>query len=99
MALMQVTVIPLGTQSPGVGEYIADIIAVLDREGFPYELTDMGTTIAGPPEDLFPLAAKLHNVPFEKGVKRVVTHITLDDRRDKTVSLGEKIAAVKAHLA
>ena len=99
MALMHLTIIPLGTNSPSVGEYVADIQKVLEKSGFPYELTDMGTIIEGNTEDLLKLAARLSEMPFLKGINRVVTQISLDDRRDKKVSIGAKKAAVADRLA
>jgi len=98
MALMHLTIIPLGTNSPSVGEYVADIQKVLEKSGFPYELTDMGTIIEGNTEDLLKLAARLSEMPFLKGINRVVTQISLDDRRDKKVSIGAKKAAVADRL-
>ncbi|MCD6388792.1 MAG: thiamine-binding protein, partial [Desulfobulbaceae bacterium] len=41
---------------------------------------------------------KIHELPFLKGAQRVVTQITMDDRRDKKVSIGDKVAAVKTLL-
>jgi len=99
MALMHLTIIPLGTNSPSVGEYVADIQKVLEKSGFPYELTDMGTIIEGNAEDLLKLAAQLAERPFSKGANRVVTQISLDDRRDKKVSIGAKKASVADYLA
>jgi uncharacterized protein (TIGR00106 family) len=99
MALMHLTIIPLGTNSPSVGEYIADIQKILEKSGFPYELTDMGTIIEGNTKDLLKLAAQLAEMPFSRGVNRVVTQISLDDRRDKKVSIGAKKASVADRLA
>jgi len=99
MAIMQLTIIPLGTQTPSVGRYVADIEQALQREGVPHTLTDMGTIIEGDPQELLALAAQLHGLPFAHGVQRVVTQIVLDERRDKDVKLGDKIAAVQARLA
>lgn len=98
MAIMQLTIIPLGTQTPSVGQYVADIQQTLRREGFPHELTDMGTIIEGEPQELLALAARLHALPFVHGAQRVVTQVVLDERRDKTVKLGDKTAAVQARL-
>jgi len=98
MALMHLTVIPMGTKSPSVGEYVADIQKVLEKKGFPYDLTDMGTIVEGSTEDLLKLAAQLAELPFSKGVNRVVTQISLDDRRDKKVSIGTKTASVAEYL-
>jgi uncharacterized protein (TIGR00106 family) len=97
MALMHLTVIPLGTASPSVGEYVADIQTVLEKSGFPY-MTDMGTIVEGSSKELLALAAQLSELPFSKGIQRVVTQISLDDRRDKKAALGDKILSVAARL-
>ncbi|MFC1837743.1 MTH1187 family thiamine-binding protein [Thermodesulfobacteriota bacterium] len=95
---MHLTIVPLGTGSPSVGEYVADIQKSLEQSGFSYELTDMGTIIEGSAGDLLKLAAQLAEIPFSKGAVRVSTQISLDDRRDKRVSLGDKIASVAERL-
>jgi len=99
MALMHITIIPLGTGSPSVGEYIADIQKALENSGFPFKLTDMGTIVEGGSKELLALAARLAEMPFNKGAHRVVTQISLDDRRDKKVGLGDKLASVADLLA
>ena len=98
MALMHLTIIPLGTGSASVGEYVVDIQKALDKSGLPYTLTDMGTTVEGSSKELLILAGQLSEIPFSKGVQRVVTQISLDDRRDKKIELGDKIASVAARL-
>ncbi|MDH3328696.1 MAG: MTH1187 family thiamine-binding protein [Desulfobulbaceae bacterium] len=94
MALMQITVIPLGTGNPSVGEYVADIERFLNKKGVAHSLGDMGTVIHGSADKLFSLAAEVHNLPFGRGAKRVVTQITLDDRRDIERKIGEKQQSV-----
>jgi uncharacterized protein (TIGR00106 family) len=98
MALMHLTIIPLGTSSTSVGEYVADIQSVLDESGFPYKLTDMGTIIEGSSKELLELAAQLSEMPFSKGVQRVVTQLSLDDRRDKKIAIGDKVTSVAGKL-
>jgi uncharacterized protein (TIGR00106 family) len=98
MALMHLTIIPLGTETASVGDFVADIQRALVASGTPFQLTDMGTVIKGDSKDLLALAARLAEMPFQKGVQRVVTQISLDDRRDKNVSIGEKTASVAARL-
>ncbi len=99
MAIMQLTIIPLGTGSTSLGEYVADIQKVLEESGFPHKLTDMGTVIEGSSKELLVFAAQLAEMPFNIGALRVVTQISLDDRRDKKVALGDKIASVAGQLA
>ena len=58
----------------------------------------MGTLIHGHAARLLKVAQALHELPFDQGVNRVVTHITIDDRRDKEVHLGDKVKSVKVRL-
>ncbi|OQX18917.1 MAG: hypothetical protein BWK76_06035 [Desulfobulbaceae bacterium A2] len=98
MALMQITVIPLGTSGASVGRYVAGLHAALTEWGVACTLTDMGTIVAGPADELFALASRLHAEAMRQGLTRVVTQVQVDDRRDKVVGLGDKQRAVLDHL-
>jgi len=98
MALMQITVIPVGTATPSVGEFVARVQKVIAAEGLAYELQDMGTVIEGEAAELFRIAAKVHEMPFAKGAERVVTQIIVDDRRDRRVGIGDKVKSVRERL-
>jgi uncharacterized protein (TIGR00106 family) len=95
---MEISVVPLGLGNTSVGDFVAAVIGYLQQEGIPYELTDMGTLIHGHAARLLKVAQVLHELPFDQGVNRVVTHITIDDRRDKDVHLGDKVKSVKVRL-
>jgi uncharacterized protein (TIGR00106 family) len=95
---MEISVVPLGLGTPGVGDYVAALVDFLCKNHIPFRLTDMGTIIEGSADQLLKWAGLLHELPFEKGVQRVVTHITIDDRRDRQVTLGDKTASVEARL-
>ncbi|OAQ21373.1 MTH1187 family thiamine-binding protein [Thermosulfurimonas dismutans] len=98
MALMEISVVPLGTGSTSLSKYIAEMEKYLKEKGIPYTLTDMGTIIEGEIAKLLDIAKKLHEVPFKAGVQRVYTVLKIDDRRDKEVHLGTKIKSVKEKL-
>ena len=98
MALMHLTIIPLNTGSTSMGGYIAEIQTILAESGLPHTLTDMGTVVEGGSRELLALAAELAELPFNRGINRVLTQLTLDDRRDKKVSLGDKRASVAARM-
>lgn len=98
MALLQLTIIPLGTGTPSVGEYVADIQRALEKENIPFRLNDMGTVIEGEAGQLLALVAKIYELPFQRGARRVVTQMVIDDRRDKHVAIGDKIEAVQTRL-
>ncbi|MCX5892787.1 MAG: MTH1187 family thiamine-binding protein [Deltaproteobacteria bacterium] len=98
MAIMEISVVPLGLGKTSVGDNIAAVVKYLESENIPHELTDMGTLVHGTPATLFRVAAALHELPFQKEVQRVLTHIAIDDRRDQEVSLGDKQKSVRARL-
>jgi uncharacterized protein (TIGR00106 family) len=98
MAIMEISVVPLGLGQPSVGDYVAAVVKYLENENIPHELTDMGTVVHGQPDMLLRVARALHELPFQQGVKRVMTHISIDDRRDKEVFLGDKKKSVRARL-
>ncbi len=98
MAIMEISVVPLGLGHPSLGDYIAAVVKYLETENLPHELTDMGTLVHGTPATLLRVAQALHEIPFQQGARRVMTHISIDDRRDKEVSLGDKKKSVLARL-
>ncbi|MGA8573951.1 MAG: MTH1187 family thiamine-binding protein [Desulfobaccales bacterium] len=98
MAIMEINVVPLGLGQTSLGDHIAALVKYLENKNIPYELTDMGTLVHGQPEMLLQVAQALHELPFQQGVKRVLTHISMDDRRDQEVSLGDKKKSVRVRL-
>ena len=99
MVLVEISVIPLGTSTPSVSQYIARAVKVLEGEkDIKYELTAMGTIIEGDLERILTLARKMHEAVFNAGIMRLVTTIKIDDRRDKTSSISSKIEALKRKL-
>ena len=95
MAIMDIGIIPLGTETPSVSKYIATALKVLENEkNINYELTAMGTIIEGDLPRLLNLAQKMHDSVFSAGARRVVTTIKIDDRRDKIATMDSKVEAV-----
>ncbi len=97
MALMQLTMVPVGA-GVSVGQFVADIQKRLKEEGATFTLTDMATLIEGDVPDLLRILSSIYETPFDKGAVRVVTNITIDDRRDKSIGIGDKIESVKRRL-
>jgi uncharacterized protein (TIGR00106 family) len=99
MAMIDISVVPVGTGSPSASEYVAGAVRILKNEpGIKYELTAMNTIIEGDLEKLLTLARRMHNSAFDAGAKRVVTTIRIDERRDKPLTIQGKIKAVKEKL-
>ncbi len=99
MAMIDISVVPVGTQSPSVSHFVAGAVKILQKEpGIKYELTAMNTIIEGDLDKLLSLAAMMHRSAFEAGAKRVVTTLRIDERRDKPLTIEGKIKAVKEKL-
>ncbi len=99
MAMMDISVVPVGTASPSVSKYVAGAVRLLEKEpGIKYELTAMNTIIEGDLDRLLAAALKMHNSAFEAGVQRVVTTIRIDERRDKPLTIEGKVRAIKEKL-
>ena len=99
MAMMEVGVIPLGTETPSVSKYVAEAIRVLQSEkDIKYELTAMGTIVEGDLGHLLNLAQKMHRSVFDTGAMRVVTLIKIDERKDEVATMSSKLEAVRRDL-
>ena len=99
MALVEVNIIPLGTENPSVSRYVAQAIKVLQsEEDIKYELTAMGTIIEGDLGRLLSLVGKMHEAVFDAGAMRVVTTVKIDERRDKTSTLSSKVESLERNL-
>ncbi len=98
MALMEISIVPLGTGNTSLSPYIAKVIRAIKESGLSYEFHDMGTTIQGEVGELFGLAQTVHEIPFDAGAKRVYTVIKIDDRRDKITKIGQKRRSVEKKL-
>ena len=98
MAILQISVVPIGTGETSLSAYVADCIRILKKERVRYELTSMGTNMEGDLKDLLRVAFKMHQAPFRKGALRVLTTLKIDDRRDKKGTLRGKKKAVEEKL-
>lgn len=98
MAIMEINIIPLGTKTPSVSKFIVEAVKVLKKGGLNYELTSMGTIVGGELNELLSLAKKMHLATFTQEVKRVVTTIKIDDRRDNPSTMEEKVKRIELQI-
>ena len=99
MPIAEVSVVPLGTQSPSVSQYVARVIKVLEQEkDIRYETTAMGTIIEGDLDRILVVVKKMHEGVFGEGVARAITTVKIDDRRDKAQSMKAKLDSLKKNL-
>jgi len=95
MIIAEISVVPIGTQTPSVSTYVAKAVDELRRLGLNPELTAMGTIFEADDISLILEAFKaVHESVFAQGAIRVVTTLTIDERRDKEGSIKQKVRSV-----
>ena len=98
MAMAEVTVVPMGTGTPSLSAYVAEVLKLVKESGIKYQLTPMGTILEGDLDEIFALVRRMHEVPFSDEIKRVVTTLKIDDRRDKPLTMESKVEAVTSKM-
>jgi uncharacterized protein (TIGR00106 family) len=99
MAIAEISIVPLGTKTPSVSQYVARAIKVLEKEkDIKYEITPMGTIVEGDLDRILAVVRKMHEEVFGEGVARVSTTVKIDDRRDKAQGMKDKVDSLKRKL-
>ncbi|CAK7018246.1 MAG: hypothetical protein PEPC_00753 [Peptostreptococcus russellii] len=99
MAVVELTICPLGTGNSSASKYVAGAQIVLsEQDKVKYMLNPMGTVMEGDLDEIFALIRKIQEDVFDKGVDRVYSIIKVDDRRDKVASMEQKLESVKSKL-
>ncbi len=99
MAIAEVSIIPLGTKSPSVSRYLAKALKTLRQEkNIKYEITSMGTIMEGDLGEILRVVKNMHENTFDTDVMRVLTTVKIDDRRDKPLSINDKVESLLKKL-
>jgi len=99
LPIAEISIVPVGTPSPSISSYITACYKTLgEGTGLKHDLTPMSTIVEGDLDSILGAVKKMHQVPFHEGLDRVVTTITIDDRRDKHVSMEQSVQAVTQDL-
>jgi uncharacterized protein (TIGR00106 family) len=91
--LASFSIIPIGVGEE-LKEHVAKVLALVDESGLAYRLGAMQTTVEGDPEAVMALIMKCHR-RMREIAPRVLTSITIDDRRDAKGRLAGKVADVE----
>ena len=94
--IAEFSVIPIGA-GVSTSEYVAKVVKLVDGSGLPYKLNPMGTVVEGEWSKVMDLIERCHNLLYAD-VERVITSITIDDRRDKADRINQKVASVEKIL-
>lgn len=94
--IAEIKVYPIGSNTAGVSHIVAACIGVLEKAtDISYQVTPMATIVQGSLDRMLELVKEMHEIPFSHGIQRVVTSISIDDRRDKQITMVSKVKAVK----
>lgn len=91
MAIVDISIVPIGTKNPSVSEYVRKSIKYIKKSGLKYQVSSMGTAIEGDLSDIFELILQIHKAQIKMGAKRLLTTVKIDDRRDKKQTIEDKI--------
>lgn len=93
--VVELNVIPLGV-GMSVSRFLAPAIQVLKQRGVKHQITPMCTIFeTSSIKEAYELVEAAHEAVFEAGAKRVVTTVKVDDRRDGTKGMAEKVASLR----
>jgi len=95
MIVAQVSFVPVGAGT-SVGRYVREAINALRASGLKVVPNAMATVIEAPEiDDLFDAVRAAHERLMEMGVKRLITEIKIDDRRDKEINIESKLKSIE----
>lgn len=95
MPLLEISVIPVGSDTASFSSHVASAVHIIQNKGLKYQLTPTSTVIEGELDQLLSAAKEIHQSELKNGTQRVVTHISIDDRSDKQLTLEQQIAIVE----
>ena len=95
--LVDISVEPIGTSSTSLSKYVKIAFEVLKEKGLKFYPAPSMTTIELDDITTLDSLIKEINDRLEKeGVKRIVTIVKIDDRRDKENSIDHKLDVIKS---
>jgi uncharacterized protein (TIGR00106 family) len=95
MIISQLIIAPVG-EGTSLSRYVKIALNTLKENKIKYKTNDMATVIETEDlETLFKAVQEAHKAVLEAGVKRVITELKIDDRRDKNVTIGTKIKSLE----
>ena len=94
--LASFSVIPIGIGEE-LKEIIAEVISIVEKSGLNYKLGAMQTTVEGEAAQVMDVIMRCHSHVI-KSAPRVLTSITIDDRRGASGRLEGKVKDVEKEL-
>ena len=98
MAVVEFSVVPIGTASPSVGSWVVEAQRMVRDSGIKHQLTPMSTILEGGVDEILDLIARIHRETLTAGAQRLITSIKIDDRTDKPLTMEGKVRRVEDGL-
>lgn len=94
--IVNFSIVPLG-EGVGLSKKVAEVLSIVDKSGINYKLHSMGTILEGDWDSILKLIKKCHKKVL-KNSDRVLTTITIDDRKGSTNRIIGKVQSVERKL-
>jgi uncharacterized protein (TIGR00106 family) len=94
--LVEFSVVPLG-KGASVSPQIARVLKIVSESGVSYKANPMGTVLEGEWDKVMGVVKKCHEEVM-KDAERVLTSITIDDRKGKEQRIEKKLESVEQKL-
>ncbi|MBO3769084.1 MAG: MTH1187 family thiamine-binding protein [Thermoproteota archaeon] len=93
--IVEFSIIPMG-EGTSVSKIIAHAVKELENMNVKHELTPMCTVFeADNVEEALRIVRAAHEAVFKQGVKRAITLVKIDDRRDVDRKMENKVESLK----
>jgi uncharacterized protein (TIGR00106 family) len=94
--LVEFSTIPIGSSS-SIGDQIAEVLRIVDASGLPYKINPMSTVVEGEWDEIVKLIKRCHKKVMTRE-DRVVTTISIDDRKWKPNRIDEKVKSIERRI-
>lgn len=96
MPILSISVTPVGTDDPSFSKHVAKAVKRLKERGIKFQVTPTATVMQGELDQLMLAAMDIHRTCLDDDTQRVITSITIDERKDKKQDLDELVRTVEA---
>ncbi|MFE3845379.1 MTH1187 family thiamine-binding protein [Thermoplasmatota archaeon] len=94
MIISQLSIAPVG-KGVSISRYIKEIVKILTNNGIKFKINPMSTIIETKDlKSLFRIIENLNEHLFKLGVKRVITDLKIDFRKDKDATMESKLKSI-----
>ncbi len=90
------SIVPIGKEN-SLSAKVAEVLQIVSESGIDYKLHSMGTILEGEWDEIMRLIKKCHK-KILKDSDRVLTTITIDDRKGRTGRISGKVKSVERKL-